>query len=257
MAAEVAVGRRDEATLRVEGARLGYGATMVLEAVDLEVCRGEFWFLLGPNGCGKTTLLRAILGLLEPQAGRVWRHPSHAARGRIGFVPQHCALSAALPTTIREFVSLGAIGGDRPRKGLAADLDWALERGRLAGMADRDYWSLSGGQRQRALVARALVRRPSLLVLDEATEGMDLRSQEDFLAAIDALHREDGATVLFVTHHVDIAIRHATHVALIDGGRVLSGPRSEVLRPGTVAAAFGAWGATFAERLREAAGEQP
>jgi ABC-type Mn2+/Zn2+ transport system ATPase subunit len=232
--------------LRVSGASLGYPGTVVLEGVDLNVGRGEFWFVIGPNGSGKTTLLRTLLELLEPMEGRVDRDPRCAARARTGFVPQQCEFSQALPTTVREFVSLGAIGGDRPRSTREDDLAWALERAQLEGLEDRDYWSLSGGQRQRALVARALVRRPSLLVLDEPTEGLDLGAREEFLATVAALHREEGSTVLFVTHYIEMAARYATHVALLHGGRLIGDERDQVLRVELLREAFGARGAALA-----------
>jgi ABC-type Mn2+/Zn2+ transport system ATPase subunit len=235
--------------LSLAGARLGYPGAIVLEGVDLQVGRGEFWFVIGPNGSGKTTLLRTLLGLLEPQQGRVERDPSSASRARTGFVPQQCEFSHALPTTVREFVSLGAIGGDRPRSKREEDLVWALERAQLDGMGDRDYWSLSGGQRQRALVARALVRRPSLLVLDEPTEGMDLGSQEQFLATVDALHRGEGSTILFVTHHIQIAARYATHVALVYAGQLIADGRDRVLQAELLEQAFGERGAAIALTL--------
>jgi len=231
-----------ESILRLDAADLGYPGHTVLEGVDLDVGRGEFWFLLGPNGCGKTTVLRPLLGLLRPLSGRVWRHPEHAARARLGFVPQHCALSPALPTTVREFVSLGATLGDRPPTELRQDLAWALERAQLEGLAEHDYWSLSGGQRQRALVARALVRRPSLLVLDEPTEGMDVRVLDQFLETLAGLHQGGSTTILFVSHRIEIAVRHATHVGLVHGGHVTQGAAADVLRVELLSAAFGIHG---------------
>jgi ABC-type Mn2+/Zn2+ transport system ATPase subunit len=232
--------RDDVALLDITAARFGYAGSVVLEGVDLKVRRGEFWFVLGPNGSGKTTLLRAVLGLLPTQGGSVERHSEHAALSRIGFVPQRCAFSPALPTTVREFVSLGAIGSDRPSFAAGADLTWALDRARLGGMEDRDYWSLSGGQCQRALVARALVRRPSLLILDEPTEGMDLGSEAEFLETLDAMHRSGETTLLFVTHRVEIAARYATHVALVYEGGVKSGTRDDMLHSALVEETFGA-----------------
>jgi len=228
---------------------LGYPGSVVLENVDLEVRRGEFWFVIGPNGSGKTTLLRTLLGLLEPLRGRVQRDSGSASRTRTGFVPQQCEFSHALPTTVREFVSLGAIGGDRPRSKREEDLVWALERAQLKGMGDHNYWSLSGGQRQRALVARALVRRPSLLVLDEPTEGMDLGSQEEFLATVEALHRDEGSTILFVTHQIEVAARYATHVALAYGGQLVADRRDQVLEADLLTRAFGDRGAAVALAL--------
>jgi len=226
------------AILRLSKATLGYGADVVLDGVDLEIGEGGFWFVLGPNGSGKTTLLRAILGLLDPLRGRVWRDPVHATAARIGFVPQHCGLSPALPTTLREFVSLGAIGGDRPRANAKQDLAWALDCMGLEGLETRNYWSLSGGQRQRALVARALVRRPSLLVLDEPTEGMDPGSHHAFLGTLDRLH-EKGSTLLFVTHDLAVASSHATHIALVRDGGVFAGPRATVLKDSLLDEIFG------------------
>jgi ABC-type Mn2+/Zn2+ transport system ATPase subunit len=235
--------------LSVKGAQLGYPRAVVLENVDLQVGRGEFWFVIGPNGSGKTTLLRTLLGLLEPQDGRVERDSRSASRARTGFVPQQCEFSHALPTTVREFVSLGAIGGDRPSSKREEDLVWALERAQLEGMGDRNYWSLSGGQRQRALVARALVRRPSLLVLDEPTEGMDLGSQEKFLVTVEALHRDEGSTILFVTHHIEIAARYATHVALVYEGQLIADGRDRVLQAELLTRAFGDRGAAIVRTL--------
>jgi len=237
--------------LRLADARLGHAGRAVLEGVDLEIREGEFWFLLGPNGAGKTTLLRTLLGLVPLLGGHLERDPRRAARSRTGFVPQQCSFSPALPTTVREFVSLGAIGSDRPAQARAADLAWALERSGLGGFVDRDYWSLSGGQRRRALVARALVRRPGLLLVDEPTEGMDIGSQEAFLATLEALHREEGSTLLFVTHHIEIAARHATHVALAHAGHVDSGLRDDVLRSSHLARVFGDPGDAVSRALGE------
>ncbi|MGH7409836.1 MAG: metal ABC transporter ATP-binding protein, partial [Candidatus Methylomirabilis sp.] len=131
---------------------LAYDRRIVLENINFELRQGEFCFFLGPNGSGKTTLIRAILGVLRPQAGRLWLNPDLARREQIGFVPQRCDLNPTLPTTLREFVLLGLVGIQATTKEQTERLDWALARVGLEGMARRDYWSLSGGQRQRALV---------------------------------------------------------------------------------------------------------
>lgn len=238
----------ETAVLRVENADLGYAGTPVLKDVNWTVRPGEFWFLLGPNGSGKSTLLRGLLRVLSPLRGSIWRDPQLGATARIGFVPQHCSVSPALPTTVREFVSLGAIGGDRSVESRAADEAWALEASGLAGRADTDFWSLSGGQRQRAMVARALVRRPSLVVLDEPTEGMDLDAEEAFLATLAELHRSHSATLIFVTHRVEFAVRYATHIALAANGRLAVGTRPEVLRDEVLERA-GSWGRALREHL--------
>ena len=155
-------------------------------------------------------------------------------------MPQQSRTNPTLPTTVREFVALGAVGLARS----ARDAARSPGRSRASGSPssrERDLRALSGGQRQRALVARALVRRPRLLVLDEPTEGLDVASEEAFLATIDELHREEQLTLLFVTHKLRIAARYATHVALFARGPRARGrarrgaragrPRGDVRRP--------------------------
>jgi ABC-type Mn2+/Zn2+ transport system ATPase subunit len=199
-----------EVIVRAAGLSLGYGQRVVLAHVDLQIRPGEFWFFLGPNGEGKTTLLRAILGMIRPQAGQLWVHPELGDRQRIGFVPQRCDINPTLPTTVREFVLLGLVGVHTDRNDEALRLEWALDKAGLGGLEGKDYWSLSGGQRQRALVARALVRQPNVLVLDEPTNGLDL-----------------------------VAARYATHIALFHAGGVTSGPRQEVLNRHTLERIYG------------------
>jgi ABC-type Mn2+/Zn2+ transport system ATPase subunit len=225
--------------LRTSELALGYGDRTVLAGVNLEVRAGEFWFFLGQNGGGKTTLLKAILGLISPRAGHLWLHPQLGSRTATGFVPQHCALNPTLPTTVREFVLLGLVGVQVTRAERAERLRWALEKMGLAGMAEHDYWSLSGGQRQRALVARALVRRPTLLVLDEPTSNLDLSTEDALLRLLVALNTEQQQTLLFVTHNVAIAARYATHVALLHAGKVWVGPRQLILTPDNLARIYG------------------
>jgi zinc transport system ATP-binding protein len=225
--------------LKTSGLALGYGNHIVLAEINLEVHVGEFWFFLGQNGGGKTTLLKAVLGLIAPRAGQLWLHPQLGSRTATGFVPQHCALNPTLPTTVREFVLLGLVGVRVNRAERAERLSWALDKMGLAGMAEHDYWSLSGGQRQRALVARALVRRPTLLVLDEPTSNLDLSTEDALLRLLAALNVEQQQTLLFVTHNVAIAARYATHVALLHAGKVWTGPRQLVLTPDNLAQIYG------------------
>lgn len=235
-------GDRGPLVLALRDAAIGYGARAVLEHVDWEVRAGETWFLIGPNGAGKTTLLRTVLGLLPLRSGALERDPERASRARIGFVPQQCAMSPALPTTVREFVTLGLVGLATPPGERAERLAEALARAGLAGLEERSYWALSGGQRQRALVARALVRRPALLVLDEPTEGLDPPTEAAFLDLVEALQREHGVTVLFVTHRLPVVARRASHVALVFAGALVGGARDAVLaRPEMTSAFGGGW----------------
>jgi len=231
---------RGTVLVAAQGVALGYGSHTVLHAVDLQIRAGEFWFLLGPNGEGKTTFLRAVLGLMSAQAGTLRLDPSLASRAAIGFVPQRCDLNPTLPTTVREFVLLGLVGTGTDRADHAARLAPALDRVGLAGMQARSYWALSGGQRQRALIARALVRHPALLVLDEPTTGLDLAAEASVLEFLAALNTDDGLTVLVVTHDLHLATRYATHAALFHGGTVLAGPRHTVLCSANLTRVYGA-----------------
>jgi ABC-type Mn2+/Zn2+ transport system ATPase subunit len=216
--------------LRARGLSLGYGSTLVLRGVDVDVHAGEIWYLVGANGSGKTTFLRAALGLLAPRAGTLVRDPARMAGARVGFVPQTGRIGSALPTTVREIVSLGFAASDVPRRERAARLAWALGRTGLVGLERRAFDSLSGGQTQRTLLARALVRRPSVLALDEPTEALDASAEQDFVGTLEELHRGDPElTMLVVTHELELAARAATHLGLFHDGTVLAGPRDRVL----------------------------
>lgn len=210
----------DDTLLRAEDLSVGYDERLVLRGVDLAVRRGDFWFLLGDNGSGKTTFVRSLLGIVPPRGGQLWSSPELHGREGIGFVPQHCEINPALPTTVREFVSLGLVGLRVPRSERPTRLARALERVGLAGLVERDYWSLSGGQRQRALVARGLVREPLLLVLDEPMNHFDPDAEEALLSDLLELNRVHHLALLLVTHDVAMAERHATHIATFAGGTV-------------------------------------
>jgi ABC-type Mn2+/Zn2+ transport system ATPase subunit len=219
-----------EALIAAHGLALGYGETLVVRDVSFEVRAGEYWSWIGPNGCGKSTLLRGLLGLLPPRAGHFALAPHLADRSGIGYVPQRGELSDALPTTVRELVTLGLVGSRVPRGEAQAAVNEALAQVGLRELAGQGFWSLSGGQRQRALLARALARRPELLLLDEPTEGLDVATQHALLDTLDRLHRERRITLVVVTHRHEIARERADHVALFADGRVAAGPREAVLR---------------------------
>jgi ABC-type Mn2+/Zn2+ transport system ATPase subunit len=220
----------DDVLLEAQHLMLAYNGHPVLRDVTFNVRLGEFWCVLGANGSGKSTLLRGILGLLPPTGGTLRLHPQRAGRGCIGFVPQRCDLNPALPTTVREFVSLGTVGLGLGHAEVARRLVWALERVHLQDGPRRDYWTLSGGERQRALVARALIRSPTLLLLDEPTTHLDRESEELLLELLARLTSEGRLTAILVTHDEDIATRHATHVALLRDGTLVAGDRQAMLR---------------------------
>ncbi|MBX3747167.1 MAG: ABC transporter ATP-binding protein [Verrucomicrobiae bacterium] len=222
-----------------EQVTLGYGRTTVLRDVTLEIRAGEFWAFLGPNGEGKTTLIKALLGAIQPQRGRIALRPDFQKRTRLAFVPQETELNPSLPTTVEEFVSGGFVGLRLDRARRRARLRQSLELMGIPLLRERSLWTLSGGQRQRALIARALVRDPLLLVVDEPTAGLDLAAASSLLRTLTGLNREKGITIVFVTHDLSIAARHATHAALFRRGQCQCGPQASVLTEAHLSRTFG------------------
>jgi ABC-type Mn2+/Zn2+ transport system ATPase subunit len=203
--------------IQLRGAVIGY-KTPILPAIDLTIRAGERIAILGPNGAGKSTLLRTIIGTLPVLAGRMdyplGRRPS------MGYVPQSHQPDPSFPLTAHEVVLMGrypALGvARRPRK---ADHDATSHQLELVGLAKQEtllFRQLSGGQRQRVLVARALVGRPELLVLDEPTSELDPAAEHGLLSLVDKLAAEHKTCVLFVTHEISAAAGFATDVVLIN-----------------------------------------
>ncbi len=208
-----------------------YDGQPVLERVSLEVVPGEFLALVGPNGGGKTTLLKLILGLLAPQEGvvSVFGQPPAKARGRIGYLPQHAFVDPGFPVSVAEVVLMGRLGpgaglGPWPRRDRRAALK-ALEQVEAADLAGRGFSSLSGGQRQRVLIARALAADPELLLLDEPTAGVDPRGEKDVLELLAGLNSR--VTVLLVTHDLHFVSPYVNQVACVNR-RVVLHPTQEV-----------------------------
>ena len=135
---------------------LGYGSQIILRGIDLHIQAGQFWFIVGRNGTGKTTLVRTLLRQLKPLGGTLSFSGAMQDHSRLGVVPQTLRMEETLPPTTAEFISLGSVGARLPRRDLRANLDYALERTNLAAQANQSYWQLSGGQQQRARIARAL-----------------------------------------------------------------------------------------------------
>ena len=228
------------ALLSLRRATLGYGRHVVLRNVDLDIEPGQFWCLLGPNGEGKTTLIKVLLGALRPKKGIVHRQKQLFRGGQVSYVPQRLELNPALPTSVREFVLGGVAGlktfGQQRRQRLTRVLE-------LVGLSHRferhNYWTLSGGQKQRALVARALIRDPKLLIIDEPTAGLDFAAAQAVLDVLADLHHTYQVTIVFVTHDLPIAADQASHVALFRGGAVTAGTKAEVLTSAGLQRTFG------------------
>ncbi len=177
----------------------------VLSHVTMRLTEGEIVTILGPNGSGKSTLLRALLGIVPVKAGRVTRAPGL----RIGYVPQRLAVDSSLPMTVRRFLSL-------PQRVTDADAAQALVRVGLEDIGGRQMAGLSGGQFQRVLLARALLSRPQLLVLDEPTQGLDQPGEAAFYRLIAEVRAETGAAVLMVSHDLHVVMAASDRVICLN-----------------------------------------
>ena len=223
--------------IAVELERVAFGyrpGQRVLEDVDLRIGEGEFVAIAGPNGGGKTTLLRIVLGLERPADGSalLYGEPAHrfSRRRLLGYLAQRAELGADAPTTVRELVAAGRLAAGRrlgPMRRRDRELvAEAIERVGLTHVADAPLRTLSGGMQQRAFIAKALAGEPSLLVLDEPTTGVDAESQESLAALLDRLHSELGVTILYVSHEFGAVERFVQRLVLVRGSIVFDGPPS-------------------------------
>src|SRR5436190_18938640 len=228
--------------LEIKDLRVQRGPTEILKNVNWRVARGEHWVILGANGSGKTSLLKALTGYLSPTRGELsllgrrygacdWRE----LRFHIGVVTSAFAASIPPAEPAIETVMSGKYAQlDLWHRVTAEDRSAArrlLRASGLAALANREWVYLSQGERQRVLIARALMARPRLLILDEPCAGLDPVARENFLAFIDALARKKNSpTLVLVTHHVEEITPAFTHALILREGRVLAaGPRDRVL----------------------------
>ncbi len=201
-----------------------YNETPVLESVNASISEGDFVGIIGPNGGGKTTLLKIILGLLEPTVGevKIFGHSVSEAKEHfeVGYVPQHIAqLNYSFPATVREVVRSGLTR----RRGLfhwfnTSDellVDEILTKVGISNLASRPLDALSGGQRQRVFIARALVGSPRLLILDEPTVGVDSDAEAKVDELLAMLNTQDKMTIIMVSHDVDAVLAQVKHVLCV------------------------------------------
>jgi zinc transport system ATP-binding protein len=214
----------------LQGARVRLGGAVILHHVDLAVNQGEVVALLGANGSGKSTLVRALVGAVPTEAGQVTLLGRPLGPGvpwdRVGYVPQRVSAATGTPSTAGEVVATGLLHGRRllPPRHATDRVLGALDVVGLAALHRRPVRELSGGQQQRVLIARALVRRPDLLVLDEPVAGVDLASQEVFASALAELVRS-GTTILVVLHELGpLSALVSRAVVLRHGAVVHDGP---------------------------------
>jgi zinc transport system ATP-binding protein len=220
--------RVTEAAIHARTVRVALGSQVVLDGVSLEVAQGEVIALLGANGSGKSTLVRTVLGLVPLASGEVTLLGTPLGRftawHRIGYVPQRLTATGGVPATVAEVVDSGRLTGRnwwrRRSSEDRGEAHHAMDAVGIRDLARRSVNELSGGQQQRVLIARALVRRPEVLLLDEPTAGVDRASQDAFAGALDDL-TSDGTTVVIVLHELGVLGRLVQRSVVLRGGRVV------------------------------------
>ncbi len=231
--------------LELKGVTAGYDKSKVLQDVDLKLMPGDFVGLLGPSGSGKTTLLRVILGAVPVQRGEVVVHdrPLRGRNNRAGYVPQLETIDWNFPVTVEEAVMMGRTRSNRwlpwyrkQEKELAYDM---MQRLGISGLAKRHIRQLSGGQQQRVFLARALVSSPDLLLLDEPTSGVDLKTRDDVMHLLHDLNHA-GVTIVLTTHEINAVAVHLPRIVCLNGSIVADGPPHRVITPHILQEVYGA-----------------
>jgi zinc/manganese transport system ATP-binding protein len=214
--------------LRLEGIGVRLGGRQVLSDVSFSLGKGEFTGIIGPNGAGKTTLLRVILGLIDPSGGRVV-----VDKKSIGYVPQKLVIDPDMPLRARDVVSLGLdghrLGFGFPSRQRRELVEATLADVGAAGYAEARVGELSGGEQQRVLIAHALISRPRLLLLDEPLANLDLRSEQEIVAVLGKLAREQGISVLLSAHDMNPLLGVMDRIVYVANGHAASGPTDEVV----------------------------
>ncbi len=191
--------------ITARGLCVAYGAEPVLDRIDLTIHAGEIVTVIGPNGSGKTTLVRALMGLVAPGSGTVER----ADALTIGYVPQNLSVDATLPLTVRRFLGLGTTAEE-------VDMRAALVEVGITGAMDQAVQTLSGGQMRRVLLARALLRDPDLLVLDEPTSGVDFTGQAELYDLIRRIRDRRQCGVLLISHNLHLVMAATDRVVCLN-----------------------------------------
>ncbi|NOU07230.1 MAG: metal ABC transporter ATP-binding protein [Hyphomicrobiaceae bacterium] len=205
------------------------GRRRILQSVDLDIRAGEILTLIGPNGAGKTTLVKLLLGIERPSNGSIQRHGGLV----IGYVPQRFDLDRAMPMTVQRFLTLSGHSLD------LAGAEKLLSEVGAAGLAERQFAELSGGELQRVLIARALVRSPHLVVLDEPVRGVDYVGEAELYALISRLRTERQIGVLLVSHDLHVVMAQSDRVLCLNGHVCCSGVPETVAQHPEYARLFG------------------
>lgn len=207
--------------LSVENLSVRYGKHEVLSNINFQVLSGDYIGVVGPNGSGKTTLMKTILGLLPYSGGKIVFQPETPSGHTIGYLPQKAITSDKLfPAKVREVVSIGLLAEKKGARFLSiADsqrIDAILDKLKISDLKDKKIGNLSGGQQQRVLLARAMVSSPRMLILDEPTSALDPKIREEFYDLIQTLNRDEGVTILLVSHDVGSIGKYTRKMMYLD-----------------------------------------
>ncbi|TCC35293.1 ABC transporter ATP-binding protein [Kribbella capetownensis] len=232
--------KKPEPVLQFEDAAFGYDRRRLWGGLTMELRAGEFLAILGANGSGKTSLLRAVLGLHPLMSGivRVVGAPPHQGSTEIGYVPQHRRIDTLTPLRARDVVGQGLDGHrwgiGRPDRARRRRIDEMLESVGARGFADRPIGLLSGGEQQRVRIAQALVADPKLLLCDEPLLSLDLNSQRTISGLVDRRRRTHDTAIVFVTHDINPVLPYVDRVLYLAGGRFRMGTVDEVMTSATL-----------------------
>ena len=220
----------------------GYDHEMVLDHVDLSISQGQFSGIVGPSGSGKTTLLRVMIGTINPHGGSLWR----AQNLKLAYVPQVETVNWNFPVTVGECVLMARTARSKSRR-LAPwasreernDANEMLERLGIRGLGDRHIRELSGGQQQRMFIARALLGEPQLLLMDEPTSGVDVKTRHEIVHLLGELN-DEGLAIVVTTHDLNGMAAHLPHLVCLNRAVIAAGSPAEVLMPRVLERTYGA-----------------
>lgn len=226
----------DKAIVEVRGLTAGYGQGDVIRDVSFDVYEGDYVGLAGPNGAGKSTLVKVLLGLFPPYSGSISMFGTDISRfrdwGLVGYLPQRVnTYNPLFPASVREVISLGLLSRKSFPKSIGGndlkDVDEIIEKLGISNLAGNTLGELSGGQQQKVFLARALVSKPKLLILDEPSTALDPVSRDSFYSMVEALNEKDRITIIMITHDTGNIGEYAKKLMYLDGQIVFFGSFEE------------------------------
>jgi zinc transport system ATP-binding protein len=215
--------------VRLEHVNVSFGSKKVVQDVSLSLHTDCITTLIGPNGAGKTTLVKTVLGLIKPNSGAVWQKPGLV----IGYVPQKLHIDSTFPLTVKRFLKISRILSDTA-------IEQAVNSVNIGNLLSSSIHTLSGGEMQRVLIARALLRDPQLLVLDEPVQGVDINGQIELYELISKLRKERGCGVLMISHDLHLVMSATDHVVCMNHHICCSGHPESITSDPSYISLFGA-----------------